>query len=404
MKKQKICCGLDVHKDIIFASIYSKNGYGEVKEFTTMTFSIRALCEWLKSHGVTKVAMESTGIYWVPIWNIMEEYDFELLLVNPYLIKQMPGRKSDVKDAQWISQLLFKDMLRGSLIPSQSIRTLRQYSRAYVKKQQAITRVVQGLERILETANIRLTSIVSRIESKSVLDIIELIIAGETNPDVLITKVHARIKNSKAEKVRQSLEGNILKEHRFLLKQKMEEYRLLHHQSEELEQEMLSICKEQFEQEMELLKTMPGVGDIAAVQIIAETGCNMDAFETSNKLAKWCGLCPRNDESAGKIKSKATTKGSKHLRAIMVQSAWAGSRTKGSYFQTKFQYLVVRKGSKKALIAIARKQLTVIWNILKYKEKYDKDKQPVLSVEQLKAKKKYLEKELKKLSFLEEKQ
>jgi transposase len=404
MKKQKICCGLDVHKDIIFASIYNKNGYGEVKEFNTMTFSIRALCDWLKSQGVTKIAMESTGIYWIPIWNIMEEYDFELLLVNPYLIKQMPGRKSDVKDAQWISQLLFKDMLRGSLIPSQSIRTLRQYSRAYVKKQQAITRVVQGLERILETANIRLTSIVSRIESKSVLDIVDLIIAGETNPDILITKVHTRIKNSKAEKVRQSLEGNIQKEHQFLLKQKMEEYRLLHKQSDELEKEMMAICKEQFEQEMDLLKTMPGVGDIAAVQIIAETGCNMDAFETSNKLAKWCGLCPRNDESAGKIKSKATTKGSKHLRAIMVQTAWAGSRTKESYFQTKFQHLVVRKGSKKALIAIARKQLTVIWNMLKYKEKYDKDKQPVLSIEQLKAKKKYLEKELNKLSFLEEKQ
>jgi transposase len=249
-----------------------------------------------------------------------------------------------------------------------------------------------------------LTSIVSRIESKSVLDIVDLIIAGETNPDILITKVHTRIKNSKAEKVRQSLEGNIQKEHQFLLKQKMEEYRLLHKQSDELEKEMMAICKEQFEQEMDLLKTMPGVGDIAAVQIIAETGCNMDAFETSNKLAKWCGLCPRNDESAGKIKSKATTKGSKHLRAIMVQTAWAGSRTKESYFQTKFQHLVVRKGSKKALIAIARKQLTVIWNMLKYKEKYDKDKQPVLSIEQLKAKKKYLEKELNKLSFLEEKQ
>jgi transposase len=207
------------------------------------------------------------------------------------------------------------------------------------------------LVRILETANIRLTSIVSRIESKSVLDIVDLIIAGETSPDILITKVHTRIKNSKAEKVRQSLEGNIQKEHQFLL----------HKQSDELEQEMLSICKEQFEQEMELLKTIPGVGDIAAVQIIAETGCNMDAFETSNKLAKWCGLCPRNDESAGKIKSKATTKGSKHLRAIMVQTAWAGSRTKESYFQTKYEHLVVRKGSKKALIAIARKGLMDIY-------------------------------------------
>jgi len=397
---KKICCGLDVHKETIFAAINANGKAGEVKEYSTLTCQVSALSEWLKVNGVNDVAIESTGIYWIPVWNILEAAGFRLILVNPYFIKQMPGRKSDVKDSQWVAQLLAKDMLKSSLIPCHQIRTLRAYSREYVKRQQSITRIVVGMERVLETANIRITSMVSKIESKTVLNIIELIIKGDTDIDKLLEKVHGRTKNRKGELVRQSLEGFVLPEHRFLLSQQMEEYRLYYKQADELQKQMLAICKEHYAKEMELLKTMPGTDDQSVMQLIAETGADMGAFETSNRLSNWAGLCPRNDESAGKIKSKATTKGNKYLRRIIVQIAWAASRTKNSSYYNKYNQLAIRKGRKKALVAMARKQLTVVWNILKYGQPYDINKQPVITPEQLLAKRKYHEKELGKLSIL----
>ncbi len=397
---KKICCGLDVHKETIFAAINANGKAGEVKEYSTLTCQIRAMSEWLKANGVTDIAMESTGIYWIPVWNILEAAGFRLTLVNPYFIKQMPGRKSDIKDSQWIAQLLAKDMLKSSLIPCHQIRTLRAYSREYVKRQQSITRIVVGMERTLETANIRITSMVSKIESKTVLNIIELIIKGETDIGKLLEKVHGRTKNRKGALVGQSLEGFVLAEHRFLLEQQLEEYRLYHKQAGELQKQMLAICKEHYAKEMELLKTMPGTDDQSVMQLIAETGADMGAFETSNRLSNWAGLCPRNDESAGKIKSKATTKGNKYLRRIIVQVAWAASRTKNSSYYNKYNQLAIRKGRKKALVAVARKQLTVVWNILKYDQPYDINKQPVITAEQIQAKKKYYQKELDKLSLI----
>lgn len=400
MSRKKVCSGLDVHKETIFAAINVNGRPSEVQEFSTLTSDIRALAEWLKNEGVTAVAMESTGIYWVPIWSILEESGFKLILVNPYFIKQMPGRKSDVKDSQWIAQLLAKDLLKASLVPNRTIRELRAYSREYVKRQQHITRIVQNMERILESANIRITSMVARIESKTVLNIIDLLISGETNPDKLLEKVHARTINRKGAQVRKSLEGALRREHIFLLKQRMEEYHMNYRQAAELEIEMEKICNESYHQEMDLLLTMPGVAKQSAMQLIAETGADMTQFETSNKLTKWAGLTPRNDETAGKIKSKAITKGNSYLRRIIVQIAWASSRTKASSYYNKYQQLVVRKGSKKALIAIARKQLSVAWNLLNYKQPYDINKQPVIRIEQLEAKKNYYQKELNKLNII----
>jgi len=397
---RKVCCGLDVHKETIFAAINANGKAGEVKEYSTLTCQIRALSDWLKANKVSDVAMESTGIYWIPVWNILEASGFRLTLVNPYFIKQMPGRKSDVKDSQWIAQLLAKDMLKKSLIPCHQIRTLRWYSREYVKRQQSITRIVVSMERTLETANIRITSMVSKIESKTVLNIIELIIKGETDINKLLEKVHGRTKNRKGDLVAQSLEGFVLPEHRFILSQQLDEYRMYYNQADELQKQMLAICKEHYAKEMELLKTMPGTDDQSAMQLIAETGADMSAFESSNKLSNWAGLCPRNDESAGKIKSKATTKGNKYLRRIIVQIAWASSRTKSSSYYNKYNQLAIRKGRKKALVALARKQLTVVWNILKYEQPYDSNKQPAITPEQILAKKKYYEKELGKLNIL----
>jgi len=396
----KACSGLDVHKDSIYAAVFKHNLCSEVRIFSTLTSDLKVLSQWLLSEGVESIAMESTGIYWVPIWNILEREKFNLILVNPYFIKQMPGRKTDTKDAQWIAELLSKNLLKGSLVPSPQIRTLRFYSRAYVKRIQSITRVVLSIERILESANIHITSMVSCIDSKTVMKVTKSIIEGETDSSKLIKYVHGRVVNRKGEKVVQALEGYVKDEHRYLLSQLMDEYESLTNQANELEKKMIEIGEQFYKEEIRLLKTIPGVSDQSALQLIAETGGDMNAFQTSNKLAKWAGLCPRNDESAGKIKSKATTKGNNYLRRIIVQIAWASCRVKGSYFQSFYRNLAFRKGNKKALIAVARKQLIVTWNVLKAKKEYDPNLQPLMSKEQLQSRKKYYEKELNKLKNL----
>ena len=350
--------GLDVHKDTIFCAIYNGKQYGEVIEYPTFSEDIRKMGNQLRKEGVRRVALESTGIYWIPVWNILEDMGFELMLVNPFLIKQMPGRKSDVKDAQWIAKLLHKGLLRGSLVPEKTIRQLRTYSRKYVKMQGMITRVTQEMERILETCNVRITSLASKNNSKSVLSVIEKIIAGEDSVEELACCIHGRILNSKGELVRLSLEGFIQEHHRFSLELAWEQFNLFTVQLQMLENKMEEICDRHYSRQMDILMGIDGIGKQAAMQIIAETGADMKAFENSGKLTGWTGLRPRNDESAGKYKSTAVTHGNKYLRRIMVQCAWAAARTKGSFYKSKFEQLCVRKSRKKALIAIARKLLT----------------------------------------------
>jgi transposase len=354
----------------------------------------------LLREGVKKVAIESTGIYWIPVWNILEAMGFELMLVNPYLIKQMPGRKSDVKDAQWIAKLLHKKLLRGSLIPDKTIRELRTYSRGYVRMQTMITRSTQEMERILEVCNVRITSLVSTTNSKSVLKVIEKIIVGEDSVEELACCIHKRILNAKGEQVRQSLDGYIAEQHRFSLSIAYDQYRLFTEQLRMLEQKMAQVCEQEYSQQMSLLMSIPGIGKQSAMQIIAETGADMNAFENSGKLTGWTGLRPRNDESAGKYKSTAVTNGNKYLRRIMVQCAWASSRTKGSFYKNKFEQLCIRKSRKKALIAIARKLLTVVWHVLKEKQPYNPSFLPVYDPIKVARKANYHRRELMKLAQL----
>ncbi len=392
--------GLDVHKDTIFCAIYNGKTPGEVKEFLTLTACIREMGSYLQEAGVEKIAMESTGIYWVPVWNILEEMGFLLMLVNPYLIKQMPGRKSDVKDAQWIAMLLHKNLLRGSLIPCKKIRELRTFSRKYIKLQRRMTSVLQEIERTLEMCNIRITSFVTNIESKSVLKVVKQLVQGEVSPDLLAQCIHGRIMNRHGKKIRQSLEGFIGEHHRFNLELLLEEYELLLHHSDRCEEEMYKLCSEQYHQELELLQTIPGIKRLAAMLIIAETGADMKAFENSGKFTGWTGLRPRNDESAGKFKSTAITKGNRYLCSLLVQAAWAATRTKGSFFQVKFSRLTIRKNRNKALIAIARKVAVIIWNMLYYKQSYNPDLIPIYEPEKLQAKMNYHQKEFDRLQQL----
>jgi transposase len=336
-----------------------------------MTADIRCLGEHLRASGVTRIAMESTSIYWIPVWDILEEMGFDLMLVNPYHIKQMPGRKSDVKDAQWLATLLHKGLLGGSMVPNSTIKELRIYTRKYTRFVQKQSQCLTEMDRIMVTANIRIGSCVSKLSTKSVINVIEALVRGDTNPNSLAKLVYGNTLNKRNGKLREALTGNVKEHHLQSLKWAKEQYDLYQKQIQECLFCMEKICAEHYSKEMELLQTMPGISKISAMSIIAETGADMKVFKNSGKIAGWAGLRPRNDESAGKFKSKAITKGNKYLRAILVQVAWGASRTKGSYFKEKYTRLALRKSNKKAIIAIARKMLVVVWNILNESKPYN---------------------------------
>jgi len=363
--------GLDVHKDTIFCAIYNGKKKFSVEEYSTLTNDIRRLGEHLRAIGVTRVAMESTGIYWVPVWDILEEMGFDLILVNPFHIKQLPGRKSDVKDAQQIATLLHKGMLGSSVVPCPTIKELRVYTRRHTRLTQRVSQALTEMDNTMITAGIRISSFVTKLTGKSVIRVIEALVRGDTNPDNLVKLVYGNRLNKSNGKLREALTGNIKEHHIDTLRWAKERYDLFQKQLQECEQRMEKICAEHYSKEMALLQTMPGVGRIVAMCIIAETGADMSVFENSGKITGWAGLRPRNDESAGKFKSKAITKGNKYLRAMLVQAAWSAVRTKGSYFKEKYNRLVLRKSKKKAIVAIARKMLAVVWNILTENKPYN---------------------------------
>lgn len=392
--------GLDVHKDSVFCALYDGKHHSEVKIFETFTSSIQKLGEHLKNEGVNRVVMESTSIYWIPVWNILSEMDFDLMLVNPFLIKQLPGRKSDVKDAQWIAQLLYKDMLRASFVPNELIVELRSYTRTYIKLKQKVTRSLIKMENILVQSSIRLSSLVTDIGGKSMINVIEALIQGETDPYNLSKLVYANRKSKENGKLIQALTGYIKPHHRLNLEIEKEEYDLLIKQTQRYLIEIERICTEFYDQQMKLLKTIPGISTISGAIIIAETGADMKTFENSGKLSGWVGLRPKNDESAGKYKSTAITKGNKYLKPILVQIAWAATRTKGSYFKEKFYRLAIRKSAKKALIAIGRKITVVIWHVLNDNKPYNPELVIIQEPTKLNAKIRYHRREIERIEKL----
>lgn len=395
MNKLKRVCGLDVHKDIIFACVKKGKYQSEIKQFSTTTQGLSELNHWLQGEHVLKVAMESTGVYWMPVWRALED-KFSLLLVNPYFIKQMPGRKSDVQDAQWIATLADKQLLRGSVVPCKTIRVLRSYLRRYAQLQGQTTRCLQQMEKQLSQCNIKIASLSSTIGSKTVIGIVESISKGNYAPEQLLKLVHGRILNRHKENVIQSLQGIIEEHDVFLLRQIYEDYQHIERQCNELLAQAQKIAEAHYHEQLNLLQTIPGIKQLSAVIILAELGGNIQLFGSAEQLTGWCGLRPKNDESAGKIKIRSITKGNKYLRRILVQTAWAASRTKTCYLKTKFEQLSIRKSSKSALIAIARKQLVIIWNVLAKQQVYQEPKIK-LSPEQIIRKQKYYREKLNKL-------
>jgi transposase len=360
------CCGLDVHKETVVACVRLLTDGKVVKEvrtFSTTTASLIELSEWLTATKCTHVAMEATGVYWKPVWHILADGGFELVLANAAHIKNVPGRKSDVKDADWISDLLAHGLIRASFVPdgpTQEMRTFLRTRKQFVREKAShILRV----QKTLEDANIKLDSVITDIIGVSGRKMIEALIAGETDPAKLASLAHRRLKASQ-QTLRQVLRGHVTAQHRFLLRLHLDQIDALDAAIARIDREVeASIAP--FRTAVEQVMTAPGVKSLAARTILSEIGTDMSRFPTSGHLVSWACICPRNDESAGKRRSTRIRKGSPWLKTTLVQCAWAATRTKDSYLNAQFHRIKARRGPKKAILAVAASILTAIYHMLK---------------------------------------
>ena len=363
-------CGLDVHKDSVFMCILNEMGVVKEQKFSTLSSDLFELRSQLELHDVCQVAMESTSIYWIPIWRILCDA-FDLKLVNPLFIKQLPGRKTDIRDAHWIGLVLMKGLIYGSYVPDQQIQTLRQYERRYSALNKRIVHTEQCIDMQLQCCNIRFSNYISDMGSQAMNKVVLSIINGITDPDELVKCAHTRTKNKHGtDVIRESLNGVVSQVDIDMLTLYNQEWKLYKEQQEECLRKMMEICNESYSQELALLTTIPGIKPQSAMTILSELGNNLSSFKTSSNLVGWACLRPRNDESAGKIKSRKIMHGNKFLRVILVQCAWANTRSKSSRLGNKYASLVKRMAPQKALVAIARKLLVIIWNVLTHKEPY----------------------------------
>ena len=359
-------CGLDVHKDSVYLCILNEDGELIEKVFGVLTFQLQQMRDLLLAHHVDEVSMESTSIYWIPIWRILAPH-FLLRLVNPYFIKQLPGHKSDVADAQWIAECTMKNLVSGSFVPPEDIQQLRQYDRRIFDLDEEVVRKLSKLDAVMQRCNIRLSNYVSNVDCKSYKDVVRKISEGVTDPEVLIEEIHGRIiKHHGRETILASLTGVISQAEIDVLRQLREELDLAEEHKQECLERMLKICQEKYPDELRRLQTIPGVKERTATSLIAEIGTDMSKFETANHLAAWSGLRPRNDESNKKFKSRRITHGNVYLRKNIIQCAWAASRTKSCFF-SRFSYhqtQVRKKNKMKVIVAVARKLLVAVWHVI----------------------------------------
>lgn len=365
------CAGLDVHKKTVSACISICEPEGgkqqQMRVFGTFTSDLLALADWLKEHGVTHVAMEATGVYWRPVWAVLEG-QFEQMLVNPQHIKAVPGRKTDAKDCEWIADLLQHGLLKGSFVPPTPIQDLRDLTRYRAELRQSQNRVANRIQKFLEQANIKLSSVASNTLGVSGRQMLEAIIAGQDNAEQLAKLARGKLRNKIAE-LEQALEGRVRNHHRFLLAEYLEEWEALGQRITRIEAEIdRQICP--FEQAAALWQTIPGVDRVTACNLVAEIGVNMNQFSTAQHLASWAALCPGNHESAGKRKSGKTRDGNKWLRRTLCQAAWAVTRKKNCYLSAQFKRLAARRGVKRAVMAVAHTMLVIGYHMLKTGQSY----------------------------------
>jgi transposase len=360
------CAGLDVHKDMVVACVRHVVGgvvKREVRTFKTLTKDLLALSEWLASDGCTHVVMEATGVYWKPVWQILSDGDVALTLANAAHVKNVPGRKTDVNDATWLADLLAHGLIRGSFVPDAPTQEQRGLLRTRKQLVRERASHVQRLQKTLEEANIKLDSAISDITGVSGRAIIQALIDGETDPARLAELADRRIKTA-PETLREALRGRVTKHHRFLLQLHLKQIDALGEAIDAIDQEV-DAHVEPFRTAITQLKSIPGIGDLGACVILAEIGTDMSRFPTQRQLISWAGLCPKNDESAGKRRSSRMRKGAPWLKTTLIQCAWAASRKKGSYLQAQYHRLRARRGAKKAIGAVAASILTAAYHMLK---------------------------------------
>ncbi|HPJ78895.1 MAG TPA: IS110 family transposase [Prolixibacteraceae bacterium] len=364
----EIGCGADVHKDIIVVTVLGKDTKPETRSYKTYTSSLIKLREWLLSKRVTHMAMESTGVYWKPVFNVMGD-EIKILLVNARHVKNVPGHKTDKGDSQWLAKLLLSGLLKGSFIPERPIRELRDLTRYKTNLIQMISSERNRFMKTLEDANIKLSSVLNDVFGVTGTKIMNHVLVFENyRPEELIQYVHGKVKAPRPE-IMEALTGYITPHHRFMLKTILENISQIERTIRTVEAH-IEACIEPYKVERELLETIPGVHKESANRIIAEIGVDMSQFPDQNHLASWAGVCPGSNETAGKNKSGRITHGNKYLRSLLVESGWAASRTKNTYMSAKYKSLVGRRGKKKAIIALGHKILIATYFILRDKVQF----------------------------------
>ena len=366
------CCGLDVHRKTVVACVLLTEERGRVQKrtrtFGTMTADLLALSDWLAELEVTQIAMESTGVYWRPVFNLLEEEGRTIVLVNAQHVKAVPGRKTDVKDSEWLADLLRHGLLRASFIPPAPIRELRELTRYRKTLVQERTQEANRLHKVLETANLKLGSVASDVLGQSGRAMLAALLGGEEDPATLAELAQGRLR-AKLPELRRALSGRLLPHHRTLLA------RILAHidfidESVAQVQEAIDRCLAPFAAAVELLQTIPGVGATAAATIVAEIGTDMSRFPSSRHLASWAGLCPGNKQSAGKRLGGKPTKGDTWLRAILGEVAWSLARSRGNYLAAQYHRLARRRGKHRAAMAVAHSVLVIAYQLLKTGQPY----------------------------------
>ena len=370
------CAGLDVHKKNVMACVRWIGPDGqvqqEIRQFATMTADLLELGDWLAAHGVVHVAMESTGVYWRPVWHLLEDR-FRLVLVNARHMRQVPGRKTDVKDAQWIAQLLQHGLLSPSFVPPTPIRELRELTRQRAQLVDDRAAVANRVQKVLEGANIKLSSVATDVLGVSGRAMIARLIDGETDGDELAEEARGSLRK-KIEPLRRAMWGRVTEHHRFRLRLLMDQVRHFESLIARLDARIVEVMGRTgpsdpgstpgLQGAVSRLTSIPGIGQRTAETIVAEIGPDMRQFPTPGHLASWAGLCPGHNQSGGRSRPARTTKGNTHLRSILVQAAWAASHTRATVLSGTYRRLAKRLGKKKALVALGHKLLRIIHRLL----------------------------------------
>jgi transposase len=365
------CCGIDVHAKMLVACLIV-NGRKDTRTFSTMTDDLLNLLDWLIANECTQVAIESTGVYWRPVFNILEGA-VEVMLVNAREAKGLKARKTDVIDAEWLADLLRHGLLRPSFIPPRHIRELRELTRYRESLVREQTSLANRIQKLVESGNVKLGQVATDALGVSGLQMLRALAAGETNPDKMSSMARGRLKRKQGE-LKRALSGQLTEAQRWVLSELLDQYDRVKEAITKVEQkirEVVAAAPDPFVSEaVKLMDTIPGVGETIAQILAAEIGVEMSQFPSDKNLSSWAGMCPGNNESAGKRKSGKTTKGSRYLRTALVEAAWAASRTKNTYLSAQYRRFVKRMGKKKALVAVGHSILVIAYRLLNNKRTY----------------------------------